>query len=249
MASVKRIVVLCLLLMMFSFTHGQENDAARAAYESGDYAQAVRLYEARVAAGESSPALYYNLGSAYFESGDLGRALLNFLRAYARAPRDRDVNFAIAQVRGLRVDVQTEESGVWEQVAAVTDGILTTGELEILTLMVWAGLCAVAGVWIVRPVMRARLRPVMVGVAVGWGVLMILFVGRASVEGLRPKAVVTAFEAQVMSGPGAEYLPLYTLYAAAEVRVLDAQGGWVRFMLPDGQQGWLESGMLERVDG
>ncbi len=104
-------------------------------------------------------------------------------------------------------------------------------------------------VWIVRPAERARLHTSIVVLAVGWGVLMILFVGRVFVETQRPKAVVTAFEAQVMSGPAEDYVPLYTLYAAAEVRVMDEQGGWVRFMLPDGQQGWLESDSIQRVDG
>lgn len=249
MANIQRVSLLCvLLLVVVGLTTAQEVDPARAAYESGDYAEAVRLYESRVAAGESSAALYYNLGSAYFESDDLGRALLNFLRAYARAPRDRDVNFAIAQVRGLRVDVQTEESGLAEQVAAATDGILTTAELEIVTLILWAGLGGLALVWIVRPAERAPLRTPIRALAVGWGVLMILLVGRVFVETQRPKAVVTAFEAQVMSGPSVDYLPLYTLYAAAEVRLMDAQGGWVRFMLPDGQQGWLDAALIERVD-
>lgn len=249
MANITRLILLCLLLMMVSMSPAQDADPARVAYESGNYADAVRLYEARMAAGESSAALYYNLGSAYFESDDLGRALLNFLRAYARTPRDRDVNFAIAQVRGLRVDVQTEESGLAEQIAAATDGILTTTELEIITLILWAGLSGLAVVWIVRPAERARLHTSIVVLAVGWGVLMILFVGRVFVETQRPKAVVTAFEAQVMSGPAEDYVPLYTLYAAAEVRVMDEQGGWVRFMLPDGQQGWLESDSIQRVDG
>jgi SH3-like domain-containing protein len=50
-----------------------------------------------------------------------------------------------------------------------------------------------------------------------------------------------------MSGPGEDYLELYRLYAAAELRVLETHDDWARFVLPDGRQGWVERDNIELI--
>ena len=60
-------------------------------YERGGYAEATQQYEALIDRGYSDAALYFNLGNAYLESGDLGRAILNYLRARRLSPRDTDI--------------------------------------------------------------------------------------------------------------------------------------------------------------
>lgn len=231
--------LLLILILSSSAAQGVDPQAARDAYESGDAVSAANLYEALRLQGLSSASLFYNLGAAYFESGDLGQALVNFLRAYALAPRDREVNFAIAQVRGLRVDVQPEETALIDQVAAITDGIVTTGELGALALTAWALLWGSLGVWILRPALHSRVRALLWGMIGASVILGVLLAARVYVETYRPKAVVTAFEAQAMSGPRDDYVPLFELYPAAELRLLERREGWARFTLPDGQQGWL----------
>ena len=42
-------------------------------YERGEYAEAAQQYEALIDRGYSDAALYFNLGNAYLEGGDLGR--------------------------------------------------------------------------------------------------------------------------------------------------------------------------------
>ena len=50
-------------------------------YEREEYAEAIQQYEALIGQGFRDAAVHYNLGNAYLESGDLGRAILNYLRA------------------------------------------------------------------------------------------------------------------------------------------------------------------------
>ena len=76
---------------------------------------------------------------------------------------------------------------------------------------------------------------------------LMLLGSRIFVEQQRPVAVIVSPSAQVMSGPGQDYLPLFSLMTAAEVRLLEARAGWVRVVLPDGLQGWLPVEALERV--
>jgi len=75
-----------------------------------------------------------------------------------------------------------------------------------------------------------------------------IFSIRSYVVYQRPLAVVVDFSAQVMSGSDNGYLPLYELYSAAEMRLLEEEGDWVRFVLPDGRQGWINQSALAVVD-
>ncbi len=68
-------------------------------YEEKDFASAVRLYEAALKQGVESATLYYNLGNAYFKTGDIGHAILNYLRAKRLAPSDEDINHNLEFVR------------------------------------------------------------------------------------------------------------------------------------------------------
>ncbi len=236
-----------LALMMHSAAQADTREA-EAAYAAGDYARAAALYEQVIAAGDTSARAYYNLGSAYFEADDLGRALLSFRRAHRQAPRDLDIDRGIALVRALRVDVQGDAAHLLDTVAAVTDDLMTTGEVAALAFALWAAFFALVVRHLLGPVQtRAENRAALRVVGVGMLVLLALLVGRVTSETLRPPAVVTAFAAQVMSGPGTHYVPLYGLSSGAELRMLETRGAWVRFEQPDGRQGWIEAAALEAV--
>src|SRR4030095_1931656 len=52
-------------------------------YAQGHFKEAIDQYEAIVRSGQWSANLFYDLGNAYFRTGDLGRAILNYERALA----------------------------------------------------------------------------------------------------------------------------------------------------------------------
>lgn len=183
--------------------------------------------------------VYFNLGNAYFESTDLGHALLNYRRAQQYIPRDADLNRNLALTRALRVDVQGEDLSVIDNLATSTEGILTRDEFAWMVFLVWVGWCGSIGVWIARPIWRSRLRPLFIVLTPMLLLGGILLLGRVYVEATRPPAVITAFQTEMMSGAGTNYVPLFTLYSAAEGRILEQRGDWVRFLLPDERQGWL----------
>lgn len=240
----------CLILLLFLMASlivadpQQTAQQADAAYLAGDYATAIDLYESLVSEGFTNADIYHNLASAYFESDDLGRALLNFQRAQRFAPRDFDINKGIALARALRVDVLGDETALIDNIAGVTSGLLTTTELSILTFLLWVGWFSLLMAWIFR---RDRFRLWLIGLGIVVIVMLTLLLGRLYAEQNRPAAVVTAFTAQAMSGPGEEYVSLYLLYSGAEARILEIQGEWTRFILPDGRQGWMRLEALEKV--
>jgi hypothetical protein len=229
-----------------------QNDAAAveqaaAAYESGDYTEAVRLYETAVSGGTANGNIYYNLGNAYYRSNDLGRALLSYLRAQVFIPRDLDLDHNLRLVRASRIDVQGDERGWVEGLGGVTSGVVTLSELGWGALLGWSAGFGLLAAWILWPERRAALRLLLILAAAAALFVLILFVSRMWISTHRAAAVVVEEQARVMSGPGERYLELFTLHAAAEVRIVESRSGWIRLALPDGRQGWLPQESVEAV--
>lgn len=60
--------------------------AATTAFEAGDFEQALRLFQAALAAGADSPALHYNIGVCQYRLGDHAAAAATFGRLGERFP-------------------------------------------------------------------------------------------------------------------------------------------------------------------
>lgn len=221
-----------------------------AAYEAGDYEQAAALFEAALAAGGASPTLAYNLGSAYYEMGLLGPAMLNYRRAQQWTPRDTDVRAGLALVRAVRVDFQGDDAALVDRLATLSAGALTRPEQIALTLVIWTLGFGLAAAWVFGWLPRRReTTTALVAAALVVALAVVLLAARTYTDAARPSAIVLANVARVYSGPGADYLEIYRLHAAAELRLLTIDGDWARFVLPDGRQGWVALDAIERVDG
>jgi tetratricopeptide (TPR) repeat protein len=213
--------------------------AANQRYEAGEFVAAAEGYQALVDAGVRDGRLYYNLGNAYFKSGDLGRAILNYRRAQRLLPRDGDVDVNLKLARAQTVDrIETEEEAALVALARRAMHWLTLEEAAAVALVLWIILCAlVMGALLWRQRRRAGLYGA--GVVTGLLILTLLSIGIRLWDTRRePPAVVVAPEVAVRSGPGEDYLTEFELHAGAEVRLMEQRGDWVRLVLPGGLQGW-----------
>ncbi|MDR2801756.1 MAG: tetratricopeptide repeat protein, partial [Prevotellaceae bacterium] len=80
-------------------------------YANGQYTDAVRVYTEIEAADNVSPALYFNMGNAYFKQNELANAILYYERALRLSPGDAAIayNLEMARLRTLdRVDTVPE---------------------------------------------------------------------------------------------------------------------------------------------
>lgn len=85
---------------------------ANALYEARTYDSAIAKYESILAENIQSPVVYFNLGNSYFRNGDLGHAILNYLRAQRLSPSDDDIginlefatNYIAMQMEGAHLN-------------------------------------------------------------------------------------------------------------------------------------------------
>jgi tetratricopeptide (TPR) repeat protein len=80
------------ILVFAVATYGDDRfEAGNRHYEHKNYDSAVTAYTQLINDGLESAPLYFNLGNASFRSGDLGHAVLYYLRARRLDPTDPDI--------------------------------------------------------------------------------------------------------------------------------------------------------------
>src|SRR6058998_3445776 len=77
-------------------------------YAQGFFKEAISGYETLVRAGQWNANLFYDLGNAYFRTGDFGRAILNYERALALDRHHPEVtaNLQIARDEARALELQ-----------------------------------------------------------------------------------------------------------------------------------------------
>jgi len=198
-------------------------EAANQLYEEGKFADAAAGYEQLVQAGRVSAALYFNLGNAWFKSGQMGRAIAAYRRAERLAPRDPDVRanlqFARNQVQG-----PTLPANAWRR------------WLGQLSLNEWGALAAVAlwGLFLLlaatqwRPALKSSLRTPLVFSAAAT-VCLGACLGAAVYQNRSFNlAVVIKPEAVVRYGWLDVSQTAFSVHDGAELQVLDQNNDWLQ---------------------
>ena len=218
---------------------------ANSAYEAGDHARAVALYQRLRAEGHGDGHLDYDLGNAYLRNGELGRAIASYLRAESALPRDQDLRANLAFARKSAEDALAppEPSAVIQTLFFWHFGL---GRRELLAAVAVSSLLLFG--FLAARLWRPRSELLRWGAVVAL-LLLVATAGSLAVHLLAPArvAVVVPQEIEVHSGTGADTVVRFKLHAGTEVRALERREDWIRIALPDGQQGWLQAEHAEVV--
>ncbi|HLT41001.1 MAG TPA: SH3 domain-containing protein [Enhygromyxa sp.] len=234
------------------------NEAALA----GDWAGAIEHWEhaLELLPGRSAQ-LDYDLGTAYAQLGELGRATYHLERALQPEARP-SVEVAEAARRNLgivrrRAEVQAEvadarisrEQSWWDLVVEVLAGqalawiSVITGWLLVLAL-------------VVRRSTSSRLRDGAVRISGALAlVFALVFVIGGGLHGLamraaddHPDAIALDSIVELREGPGTHLPVAFRVQGGSRVRVLGERSGWVRVRLPAGLEGWAPRESIARLD-
>jgi tetratricopeptide (TPR) repeat protein len=214
-----------------------------AAYEAGNYLQAVALYDS-AAAGMTSPELLYNRGNAHFKLGEIGRAIADYNRAYVLKPHDKDIIHNLAFARQFRPDKSLTIENPLTRMLTDALRLLDAASARVLAgLFFFLALAALALLFV-------RGQRLFGWIAIGLGVLFLYcFISSASWgEVTSPAhAVVVQPELTLRSGPGAEYKEIAVVHDGLEVMLREQRPGYVLIQIPGGDGGWVEAAAVEAV--
>ena len=218
-------------------------DSANKLYGQGKFSEAATAYEKMIHSGEVSSAVYFNLGNAYFKSGQLGHAIAALRQAENLTPRDPDVRANLQFIRA-RVQGPTVLPGTWQRWFAT----LTINEWAVLTAVVlWIWL-ALAGLMQFRPALKQSLRTLLwcggIATVVCGGCL-----GVAWSSDSTKTAIVTAKDAVLHNGPLDEAPAGATVHDGAELTVLDTKNDWFQVRADNQRAGWIKRGQVVVASG
>ena len=209
-------------------------DSANNFYYAGKFTEAVAAYENILYSGKKSVALYYNLGNAYFKSGQIGKAIASYLQAERITPRDPDI----------RANLQFARNQIQGPTLAPSRAERLLGKL---TLNEWT-LLAAAGLWLCflllalrewRPTLKRPLR-LYLSAAVIATILLCACVAISWADTRSTKtAIVTSRDVPVRRGPLENADTAFTVHDGAELRVLDQNNDWLQVTSDPSRIGWL----------
>jgi tetratricopeptide (TPR) repeat protein len=217
-------------------------------YVAGDYDGAVAAYETVLGAGFESAALHYNLGNAYFKTGDLGRSILAWERARAVAPSDPDVLANLELARSLTADAVEPLPRFW-LVSAVAWWIDLLPRGLLIAIVATAWVAAGAGLSARILARRDDVRRVAGWVAIAGGVVVVILGTNLYVRelgaGRAERGVILADEVPVRSAPAdQDDLTLFEIHEGTRVRIDQRAGDWAEIVLEDGKVGWVPADVM-----
>lgn len=220
-------------------------------YQAGDHAAALEAYQAVRAAGFESSDLYYNLGNAYFKTGDLGRSILHYERALRLASRDPDVLANLELARSLTADEVEPLPRFW-LLSAFWWWVDLLPRSALIAVVSTAYLLAMGGLCV-----RILSRGLTVGRVGAWlaagGGVVVLLVGtnlliRELGAGEPVRGIILVEEVAVQSAPAADDdLTLFQVHEGTRVRVDQRTETWSEVVLDDGKVGWVPTEVMEII--
>ena len=132
--------VICTFIAAAAFAQTDPQFAkATQAYAQGHFKEAIGGYEMLVRSGQWSANLFYDLGNAYFRTGDFGRAILNYERALAleRHHPEAAADLQIARDEARALEMQQTWLESYLQFASVNQYIIAaTGAFWVAALCI-----------------------------------------------------------------------------------------------------------------
>ena len=252
----KALSLLLILLPAAGSLHAQAPadtlwNAGVEAYADGRYAEAYEQWNQIVENGVRDNAdLWYNLGNAACQRGDLAHAVLGYERALRLEPSFSEARYNLELVQGQL-----------DKIDAVPEFILKRffrGICYALGANVWALLAALllaAAVLGALAFLRSERRALRMSGFYG-GILCLLLCGAALTFSLwqrgdysaQEAAIVMKARSTVRSAPSESgSTSLFDLHAGTKVTTLESVGDWTNIRIADGREGWIRTGEIELI--
>ena len=248
----KKICMAVALLWCGIVAAGAQTLAGQAAeaYQRGDYADAVALYEQSAAQEGVSAAFYYNLGNAYYKSGLYPNAILNYERALLLDPSNEDVLFNLDMARAYITD-KIEPVGTFFLVRWVdaVRNLCSSNAWAVVAIV--AFLLFIVGVALYIFIDNVALRKIgffagLLALLVSLGANRFAAVQK-DILTRHDKAIVFSPVLTAKSSPSDSGTDLFVLHEGTKVTLLDKVGAWSEILLDDGNRGWVPTDKLEVI--
>lgn len=242
--------ILAILFTTTVFAQAELLQKANDAYTKQQYKQAIEDYNQILKTNLESPEVYFNLGNAYYKTGQYTLAILNYERAKLLAPDDEDITFNLQVTNQKVVDSIQELPGLF--VVRWWNSIInsqTTDTWAIFSIISFIAFLVMLGFYFFAKTSDVR------RITFWTGCFLIVFTIFTWSFAAKQKsrmvnhayAIVMQPTVTVKSSPDAGGTNLFVVHEGLKVRITDKLGDWVEIRLADGNKGWLLLETIERI--
>jgi len=218
---------------------------ANALYGEERYTDAAAEYERVLAAGVESGPLYFNLGNAYFKTGDIGRSVLAYERARRLMPADPDLH---ANLRFAREGAEPDAPPLVARILFPLATRLASDTLLRLASGLWMLVMLLAIARRLVPALDAVGRRTVVVASALLVVVATSAAYRVLAIDLPSWAVVVARQgATVRFEPSESGTAHFTVPTGAKLRVLSSREQWSQVERTDGTRGWIAADAIAQL--
>lgn len=225
-------------------------DSANAAYVGKRYDQAIQYYEAILNEKHQSPALYFNLGNAYYQTGDYAHAILNYERAKKIAPNDEDI----------AVNLKFANQKTEDKIEAAPEMFLLGLQKKLVSLLderSWSLLCITAFIlslaFIALFISSGNQFLKKAGFYLGGGAIvafiLLFFIAKSSYDNTQNhnEAIIMAGAVTVLGSPAESSTKLFILHKGSKVQIKEENNGWLEVTIANGNVGWVKVTQVEKI--
>ena len=233
----------CALLASSAFAQPDADFAkANQEYAQGHFKEAISGYEALVRAGQWSANVFYDLGNAYFRTGDFGRAILNYERALAleRHHAEATANLQIARDEAHALEIQPSWPERYLQFATVNQYSIAAA------VAFWiAAFCLAALIFTRRRTAAITTLLLVMFLVFSGGILAVWQLERGSKGSALGIVIGKDVQARLATADTAN--SVLALPPGSEVKILSTRGDWIYAALPNNLRGWIPAKNAEQV--
>jgi tetratricopeptide (TPR) repeat protein len=233
--------VFCLVATASGFAQSDTQFAkANQEYAEGKFNETVADYESLVRSGETNANLFYDLGNAYFRTGNFGPAILNYERALALNPRhpEANANLQIVQDEARALELP---QGRLERLL----GHATANQYAIAAAIAfWVGAFCLAALLFARRRTAGRVALSILSLSIFAFCAGAVFLSEKENQ---TRAIVIGNEVQARVATADSANSVLALPPGSELRILSRRGDWIYAALPNNLRGWLPAKSADRV--
>ena len=244
------IFLMCIFLSLVLPLNAVTSKDAEQNYRKGNYQQAINDYKELLKQGASAD-IFYNLGNAYYRSGNLTQAILNYERASLLSPGNEDINFNLEFARSKTIDK-----------------IVPKGEMfyitwyksirSLVSIDSWAYISLISIALAFISVLIYLFSSAISFQKLGFFSSIFLFVlfllsfvfafQQKSAMQKRHGAIIMVPSVNVKKSPSFNGLDGFVLHEGTRVDIVDEEiKGWAGVLVSDGRSGWVPIDKLEKI--
>ena len=189
--------------------------------------------------GVENGRLWYDLGNANFQSGEVGEAIAAYRLAQRYIPSDGRVSANLQYARTLvRNPIETNKStSMWKRLAFWHRALPTQVRLTV-GIFCWFVFWGLVSARVFRPIPGFKTATTGLGF---FAIAMGISVGVNIVDQHQDHGVLTASEVIMRRGNGTNYPPMIKqpIHEGVEFEIIEQRPNWLHILLPNGSKGWI----------